>query len=352
MERAYLETVRIQGYGCVRDATLRLTPLHALIGPNDSGKSTVLRAVETLASIVTGGPSTEVSRSFDQAVKQGTFRSTVEVGGRPWVVTASANGFDENLFTTSGELTRPIAFGHSLVSANGLNDFRSQPFSEALGKGARTFRLEARTLRQPTKLIPEGSPTVLDRHGHGLAAAYDAILSRDLESFAAIRERLVALFPTIKQLQLFNASTTTKALRIELTNGTLVDAEYMSEGLLFYLAFAALPYLQPTSILLVEEPENGLHPARIQQVMALLREMSKSTQVILSTHSPLVVNEMQGNEVSVLTRESTVEGTQIRRLNETPRFEERSKVYSLGELWVSYANGSDEGPLLTGGARP
>lgn len=32
--------------------------------------------------------------------------------------------------------------------------------------------------------------------------------------------------------------------------------------------------------------------------------------------------------------------------SDTPNFAERSKVYALGELWLSYANGDDEGPLL------
>jgi hypothetical protein len=64
------------------------------------------------------------------------------------------------------------------------------------------------------------------------------------------------------------------------------------------------------------------------------------------------VNELQGHEVSVLTRTSQAEGTRVRLLKDTPGFEERSKVYSLGELWVSYANGDDEEPLLTGGTRP
>lgn len=48
MDRPYVEELRIQNYGCVQDATFRFTPLHALIGPNDSGKSTVLRALKTL----------------------------------------------------------------------------------------------------------------------------------------------------------------------------------------------------------------------------------------------------------------------------------------------------------------
>src|SRR4051812_24131284 len=48
MDRPYVEELCIQNYGCIRDATFRFTPLHALIGPNDSGKSTVLRALLTL----------------------------------------------------------------------------------------------------------------------------------------------------------------------------------------------------------------------------------------------------------------------------------------------------------------
>lgn len=49
MERPYIHELRIENYGCIRDATFRFTPLHALIGPNDSGKSTVLRALRTVA---------------------------------------------------------------------------------------------------------------------------------------------------------------------------------------------------------------------------------------------------------------------------------------------------------------
>jgi len=119
----------------------------------------------------------------------------------------------------------------------------------------------------------------------------------------------------------------------------------MSEGLLYFLAFAAIPYLEPTALLLLEEPENGLHPARIAEVMRILREVSKTMQVIIATHSPLVINELEGHEVTVVTRTPET-GTQATLLKDTPNFEQRSKVYALGELWVSYANGKDEAALL------
>ena len=116
--------------------------------------------------------------------------------------------------------------------------------------------------------------------------------------------------------------------------------------MLYYLAFAALPYLEPSAVILIEEPENGLHPARIREVMQILREVSKTTQILLATHSPLVVNELEPDEVTVLTRNGD-EGTKGRLMKDTPNFAERSKVYALGELWVSYADGNLEEPLFT-----
>ena len=58
---------------------------------------------------------------------------------------------------------------------------------------------------------------------------------------------------------------------------------------------------------------------------------------------------MQPDEVSVLTR-TPEKGTSVRLLKDTPNFEQRSKVYALGELWLSYANGIDEAPLFKAGA--
>ena len=83
--------------------------------------------------------------------------------------------------------------------------------------------------------------------------------------------------------------------------------------------------------------------------MRVLREISKSSQVLIATHSPLVVNELTGDEVTVLTRGES--GTQAFPIKDTPKFEERSQVYALGELWLSYANGADEAPLLKGETR-
>ena len=141
---------------------------------------------------------------------------------------------------------------------------------------------------------------------------------------------------------------------MELTDRTRVRAAHISTGLLYYLAFAALPEaFGAVSTILLEEPENGLHPARIKQVMAVLRAFTENhqAQVVLTTHSPLVVNELRANEVSVVTRPSLEEGTQVRPIEESANFAKRSEVYSLGELWLSYADGELETALFDPTAR-
>jgi predicted ATPase len=48
MPEPYLERLVVENYGCIQKAEFRLSRLHALIGPNDCGKSTVLQALWTL----------------------------------------------------------------------------------------------------------------------------------------------------------------------------------------------------------------------------------------------------------------------------------------------------------------
>lgn len=49
-----IKSLKVQNFGCIKDLEMKLTPLHAVIGPNDSGKSTLLRAVRTGMQLYAG----------------------------------------------------------------------------------------------------------------------------------------------------------------------------------------------------------------------------------------------------------------------------------------------------------
>ena len=356
MDRPYIEELRIQDYGPIRDALFRFTPLHALIGPNDSGKSTVLRALRTLAFLLDPGRGGSAEgqvlwRAITASKPKVGPRFEVSVLSRTWHVHFSAGGNYRSESFSRGE---PLGPGLDQSRSRSFGDSPAKKFDEidlALG-GAQLLRLDPDALRAPHSLIPDGQPLrFLDERGTGLPALYDALIVRNLPAYVALSQELSRLFPSVASIQLTTPTPDTRGMGVKLADGTFVPAELMSEGLLYYLAYAVLPHLAPTPLLLVEEPENGLHPARVAEVMRVLRAISEHTQVLVATHSPLVVNELRPDEVTVVTR-SRDKGTKATRLQDTPGFEERSKVYALGELWLSYANGEDEAPLLQGGPRP
>ena len=68
----------------------------------------------------------------------------------------------------------------------------------------------------------------------------------------------------------------------------VVTSSGLSEGTLRILAFTLLPSLPAPKMLILEEPENGIHPKAIEAVLQGLSSMH-DTQVLLSTHSPVVV---------------------------------------------------------------
>lgn len=347
MGNIFIERLKVKGFGCLENIDVSLTPLHALIGPNDSGKSTILRAVQTILEFAARDVSNKDENpwidhfKFEREIRFDSRKTTYRM--------IHENGYFEDQLIYDGEVKhaeRQGAWANPPVLKNIDENSQFADIKQWLMGSARLVRWDTDSLRRPSKLIPDDEKIRLDgEHGSGLPGVYDAIMNRGDEAFGKISEDVRRLFPTIKHVRLKNVSDEKKALEVELKNSDRIPAMFMSDGLLYYLAFAAIRYLEPTSVLLVEEPENGLHPARIRDILGIMRDISTTTQVIIATHSPLVINELKGEEVTVVTRDPG-RGTQTRLLCDTPNFKERSKVYALGELWVSYADGEEEKPLF------
>jgi predicted ATPase len=320
LETTLITEFHAKDYGPLKDVKCALTPLHAFIGPNDGGKSTLLRGIVSI---------------LNQAAHA---EPIYFIGGRPMNLGMSLDGGSR-----------------FQMSANLAPQFEVNPSDELvkwIRGGAWLCRFEADTLRRPSSLAtPAERMNWIEQRGLGLAGALDILLRRNDNSFQEISRDFVSLFPTVARVQLPNISATETQISIVLLDGTEVDARFMSEGMLYFLAYATLQRLNGGALIAVEEPETGLHPSRISEIVRILRKVSESgTQVIIATHSPLVVNELQPSEVSVVTRAAEA-GTKVTPMLETADFKSRSKVYALGELWLSYANGEDEAPLLEGGPR-
>lgn len=109
------------------------------------------------------------------------------------------------------------------------------------------------------------------------------------------------------------------------------NASALSDGTLRFICLATL-LLQPSlpSAVLIDEPELGLHPAAITLLAELLRSTSKRSQVIVSTQSVTLVNQLAPEEVVVVEHKD--ETSSFQRLAED-QLKDWIGDYGLGELW-------------------
>ena len=123
----------------------------------------------------------------------------------------------------------------------------------------------------------------------------DAVVSLERELNAAIPSLIGLSTPPATQ-----GEAGAKAISYRLASSKkkplVIPCELASDGALLLTAFLALAHTASPGVLLIEEPENGLHPTRIEGVVQLLRRIARgdvgcgARQVIVTTHSPLLLN--------------------------------------------------------------
>lgn len=113
-----------------------------------------------------------------------------------------------------------------------------------------------------------------------------------------------------------------------------VPATRLSDGTLRYLCLlAVLCHPNPPPLICIEEPELGLHPDVLPTLAELLKEASTRTQLIVTTHSDVLVDAMSDQPGCVLVAEKTDAGTTLTRLD-AEKLKPWLEKYRLGQLWT------------------
>lgn len=147
----------------------------------------------------------------------------------------------------------------------------------------------------------------------------------------------------LKELQRFYApvediTTKTYANTVELSLHECgltqsVPSIRLSDGTLRYLALLTiLCHPKPPPLVCIEDPEVGLHPDILPHLADLLVEASQRMQLIVTTHSDIIVSALSHVPEAVVVCERDDEGTHLRRLD-AASLHQWLKKYTLGELW-------------------
>ena len=129
---------------------------------------------------------------------------------------------------------------------------------------------------------------------------------------------------------------------MKVEGGLVIPAEKASAGVRLMLFFVALAFHpDPPDIILLEEPENGVHPKRLADIVSLLREITKGAQgghpaqVILTTHSPYLLDHVDLAQDQVLVFRRNDDGSRTAEPVNADRLKTFLEDFKLGEVWFN-----------------
>ncbi len=387
----YLSRFGVKNYKCLGEIDIPLTPIHVLIGENDAGKTSLLEAMAAFFASSDRDLCSIFPEPWD---------------GRELVLHESRNprielwGELEDTASESDELAGPI-FRYGIAvdfPKKGRNCGLSGDWIEQQGK-----RQELSSARQQTtvKLFKQGHnirkdirqeadmisnvlkpahkyglnpklmaiPAVidparmfrLDPDGFGLPTLLGDISDYEPELSIHLRKEFCSFFPQFRNVRVESEDALQrrytpdgmhtfgtgagKGIYFETQSGEKIRARQASDGAILFLGFLALAHLpDPPKLLLIEEPENGIYPKRLGEVIELLKELVNRTegvrfpQIIMSTHSPYVLSLFEPEEVTFLSRppDNPDGPVRARPLRDAKNIKERmADGFYLGELWYN-----------------
>lgn len=351
-----LDYITIQGFKSIATIEkLALRPINVVIGPNGSGKSNFIGVFAFLHAIREGRLRDYVTTAggAEKVLHFGS-KTTKEVCVRFYFANA-ATFYELKLAPTADDGLVPSdervivgadeTFGHVLDSRHqGREAAISEPkpgsVAEWVTNHLSRWRIHhfedtsfSSRIRKTAKVDDN---RFLRPDGANLPAFLYFLREKHQISYSLIVKAVQRVAPFFDDFRLDPLQLKPDDIKLEWRHkrsDQYFDASSLSDGTLRFIALATL-FLQPEnyrpSVILVDEPELGLHPYAIEMLAALIRRASVTTQVIVSTQSSLLLDHFEPQDVLVANRVDG--GTQLTRL-ESPRLVNWLEEYSLGQLW-------------------
>lgn len=356
-----LRRIELENLLSFKHLDLEMRPLNVLVGPNASGKSNLIRSLGLVQSLPKRGLAQAIaegggSRSWINHRTGGVasihisgtdelkFKYTLsfQEAGQSWTI---ARETYENVFERRQDQVSLGVRGNTLmqspIAANVsvLSEIRhpSEPALAKLADALNNIRLYREFVTGPRSQARSGTSSSLladhlDEDGANLALRLSEI---DLQvGLNTINRAVTRLFELFSEVKVSTRGGITQLYVREKGIESSFAATSLSDGTLRLLCLLTV-LLDPTPppLVCIEEPETGLHPDAIRDVAGLLVEASTRTQVIVTTHSPALIDALSDQPEAVAVCERDFDGfTQIRRL-QGAKLTEWLERYTLGELW-------------------
>jgi len=354
-----LDYISIHGFKSIKALEkLPLGPINVVIGANGSGKSNLIGAFAFLHTLREGNLANYVSKSggagnilhfgpkvtpslsflvsFDNEVNQYAISLEPTDDDRLFI------NLEHSFFWGNKTLLRPyetsflrLGNGEAGISSSGLTKTRMHVQSKLTTW--RIYHFHDTSSGSALKATAKVNDNFLFRaKGENLPAFLYLLKIRYPDSYRMIVQAVAKIAPFFVDFILEPSQLDPTSIRLEWKHvgaDRYFDVSALSDGTLRFIALATL-FLQPKelrpSMILVDEPELGLHPKAITLLASMVEAVSAHTQVIITTQSPLLLDHFAPE--SVLVADRVGEATTFTRLK-TEGLAGWLKTYSLGQLW-------------------
>jgi predicted ATPase len=349
MRHQRLKSVVVEGFTSIRSAALTLNAVNVLVGANGAGKSNLIRALSVLGRIVDSelGLFVGLSGGANALLNVGQTASRLihlavesDVGGYSAELVPAAG--DALIF--SGEIiwrhdtgvTAELGRGHRetmLTLPEPLWAAEAASLIETL-RGCRVFHFHDTSREAPVKQQGYTADNrSLQADARNLAAVVLRLRDGDHTRYQRIIRTVKQAAPFFRDFVL-EPELAPDRVRLRWRqegSDTVLPADALSDGTLRFICLAALlGQAELPGLIILDEPELGLHPFAIVQLAGMLRAASRESQVLMATQSVTLMNQFELDDLIVVERQ---DGASVFDRPDPGRLGEWLADYSLGELW-------------------
>lgn len=386
-----IRRLQVLHYRALKDIDVKLSKFHILVGPNASGKSTFLDAINLIGDILNEGPQKAIEKRvsrFDELLwmQQGNmfvivveleipkdvreklkdkefpfvrYRISIQLDDKEGVIID-----EENLWLVKeASPNRRFLFdweGMVFKTTRGINFFKSEtsdftlkyrfgPSKSALAmipqdeelfpvalwtknilmNGIQFIQLNSSAMRRPCR--PD-LPVAFQTDGSNLPKVIQYLKKEHPDFLARWIRHIQTALPEVEDVEVQERPEDRHLyLNVRHKNGLKLPSWVISDGTLRLLAQTIIAYLpEKNRIYMIEEPENGLHPLAIESIFQSLSSVYEN-QIFLATHSPVLLRLAEPKDILCFSK--TESGSvNVVRGDEHPKLKDWKEDIDLATL--------------------
>jgi predicted ATPase len=341
--------------------------LQAIVGQNSSGKTSVLQSLYWLSQLSKATNSKDkilYDQIFDIGFNNGTVDQSklLVVGSGYWENDSQKIWqFSYEFEKSSADFWKPInriwVNNGKEIIIRGVEAQNSSIIIPPELKFSTYLKLMVGNLAKESyseAIIPE-----IQFDGSGLAPTLDYLRSEAPDRFQSIQEMLQQIVPGVRKVGIRrakvkidrqrsievdgksivyeeNQEVTGQEIVLDMNTGDRIPAHAISEGTMLTLGLlTVLMNPKQPNLVLLDDIEQGLHPKAQRELITVFKQIiedNPNLQIIFTTHSPYIIDELQPSQVHVLSN-SKAGFTHAKRLDEHPDAEWAKQTLTTGEFW-------------------